>query len=571
MKDLMPVITSKDGRFHDGNPATGELGTRVTAQYLNNVQDHIRDVEAELKYVLSKAGLNPNDAKTTQVYDAIIAIINANRRSASTTSKGEVQLTDSINMASSVFGASAFAVKTAYDKGVEGVNLANNANDNANTRAASKNIVTNLDTLSDSCFFGCTDTAVGVPFDIAGSNQDLNGIHANAGYQKFQFLSIGPKDIRYRFSDDYGSTGWSAWQAIGFDDDVNNRVKKTGDTMTGNLRIVAGDYSSITLKNTFGNSLILEATPDNSASFGTLIYRKENNENISVLKLSKKTGTLAIVEDVVSKSGDTMYGGIEFTAGTGGWTVDGWDWRKIIDVSRVGDCAIGNEKGFIGFNSNGAIHFGGNAANNQFLASLENNGVFTVKEDVESQGKKLSESLPVPWLVGMPIPYPKSSIPDGFIALAGQAISASVYPKLYALYGSRLPDLRGEFIRGWDNGRGVDSGRGLLSSQNDAFQNHYHGLPTSNGNNDVLDSGITHVIKDNGGDAAPGAFYDVYKSSAPKGNNAGIVGNNMTRTYSIFSDIFRSAYSDQNLTVPKTDLAETRPRNIAFQYICLAG
>lgn len=125
MKDLMPTITSVDNCFHDGNPATGEQGTRVTAQFLNDVQNHIRDVEAELKYVLSKAGLNPNDAKTTQVYDAIIAIINANRRSASTTSKGEVQLTDSINMASSVFGASAFAVKTAYDKGVQALNAAN--------------------------------------------------------------------------------------------------------------------------------------------------------------------------------------------------------------------------------------------------------------------------------------------------------------------------------------------------------------------------------------------------------------------------------------------------------------
>lgn len=133
MKDLMPVITSNDGRFHDGNPATGELGTRVTAQYLNNVQDHIRDVEAELKYVLSKAGLNPNDAKTTQVYDAIIAIINANRRSASTTSKGEVQLTDSINMASSVFGASALSAKTAYDKGVEALNVANSKQSRATT------------------------------------------------------------------------------------------------------------------------------------------------------------------------------------------------------------------------------------------------------------------------------------------------------------------------------------------------------------------------------------------------------------------------------------------------------
>ena len=38
----------------------------------------------------------------------------------------------------------------------------------------------------------------------------------------------------------------------------------------------------------------------------------------------------------------------------------------------------------------------------------------------------------------------------------------------------QLPDLRGEFIRGWDNGRGVDTGRGLGSAQDDEFESHNH-------------------------------------------------------------------------------------------------
>lgn len=116
MKDLLPKIDSPDGEFHNGDPASGTQGTRVTAEWLNDVQGHLRDYGQELKYLLSQAGLSPIPSRTKQVYEAIVAVINANRRNGSTTAKGEIQLTDSINMASSVFGASAQAVKTAYDK-----------------------------------------------------------------------------------------------------------------------------------------------------------------------------------------------------------------------------------------------------------------------------------------------------------------------------------------------------------------------------------------------------------------------------------------------------------------------
>ncbi|EBQ6099578.1 phage tail protein, partial [Salmonella enterica subsp. enterica serovar Typhi] len=39
---------------------------------------------------------------------------------------------------------------------------------------------------------------------------------------------------------------------------------------------------------------------------------------------------------------------------------------------------------------------------------------------------------------------------------------------------NKLPDLRGEFIRGWDDGRGVDAGRALLRLQDDSFEAHRH-------------------------------------------------------------------------------------------------
>ncbi|MCL9030711.1 tail fiber protein, partial [Salmonella enterica subsp. enterica serovar Enteritidis] len=61
----------------------------------------------------------------------------------------------------------------------------------------------------------------------------------------------------------------------------------------------------------------------------------------------------------------------------------------------------------------------------------------------------------------------------------GAAFSSEKYPNLAKVYPTlKLPDLRGEFIRGWDDGRGIDSGRSILSEQGYATEDHAHGLPS---------------------------------------------------------------------------------------------
>ena len=81
---------------------------------------------------------------------------------------------------------------------------------------------------------------------------------------------------------------------------------------------------------------------------------------------------------------------------------------------------------------------------------------------------RASEALPV----GTPCPWPSLNIPSGWVKCAGQSFSTSSYPDLARAYpNGRLPDLRGEFIRGYDDGRGVDSGRSLLTAQGDAIRN----------------------------------------------------------------------------------------------------
>lgn len=88
--------------------------------------------------------------------------------------------------------------------------------------------------------------------------------------------------------------------------------------------------------------------------------------------------------------------------------------------------------------------------------------------------------------VGAMLPFTMAIVPPGFVEVAGQVLSKTAYPDLYAYIGDtfakggepvgffRMPDSRAEFFRGWDHGRGVDAGRALGSYQADEFKSHTH-------------------------------------------------------------------------------------------------
>lgn len=77
-------------------------------------------------------------------------------------------------------------------------------------------------------------------------------------------------------------------------------------------------------------------------------------------------------------------------------------------------------------------------------------------------------------LSGAIVMWGTSTPPAGWLECNGQ--STAGYPNLTALFGTNLPDLRGEFVRGWDNGRGVDGGRTLKSAQSGSVESHRHDL-----------------------------------------------------------------------------------------------
>lgn len=80
--------------------------------------------------------------------------------------------------------------------------------------------------------------------------------------------------------------------------------------------------------------------------------------------------------------------------------------------------------------------------------------------------------------IGTVISFYGPVAPVGYIPCNGQTINSGTFPDLVTFLGGTtsavVPDLRGEFLRGWDNGRGVDIGRNIRSTQADDFKSHTH-------------------------------------------------------------------------------------------------
>lgn len=148
----------------------------------------------------------------------------------------------------------------------------------------------------------------------------------------------------------------------------------------------------------------------------------------------------------------------------------------------------------------------------------------------------------------------RSTEPPGYIKANGAPVSRTTYAALFAAigttYGSgdgsttfNLPDLRGEFARGWDDGRGVDSGRAFGSAQAQSYQSHTHTGSTANNGAHThgTSTGQQWAMRD-----TPGL------DSAYGGNGIGQ------------GDMQSAGDHAHSFTTDPSGSAETRPRNIAL-------
>uniref|UniRef100_UPI0039057F71 phage tail-collar fiber domain-containing protein n=1 Tax=Pseudomonas sp. KCJK9016 TaxID=3344556 RepID=UPI0039057F71 len=181
------------------------------------------------------------------------------------------------------------------------------------------------------------------------------------------------------------------------------------------------------------------------------------------------------------------------------------------------------------------------------------------KAEVEALIAKAS-ALPVGSIVAFPVDTP----PPGFLELDNSVKSSATYPDLSAYLGGkfnkgdegvgnfRLPEARGEFLRGWDHGRGVDAGRGLGSLQSMLSEGHSH----VTGVNDT--AAVAAIQSARGMGAGVGSW--------PYGAEAiGITGTNTVSTNTTYYPSGEDSWLKTGPAISSGN-GETRPRNIAVMW-----
>lgn len=134
-----------------------------------------------------------------------------------------------------------------------------------------------------------------------------------------------------------------------------------------------------------------------------------------------------------------------------------------------------------GVNTEGNQNTSGNAATATKLANARTiNGIsFDGSQDITIQIDSV--------VAGSVIYLAKNTAPTGYLKANGAAVSRTTYANLFAAIGTtfgagdgsttfNLPDLRGEFLRAWDDSRGIDTGRVFGSWQADEIKTHNHRL-----------------------------------------------------------------------------------------------
>lgn len=408
---------------------------------------------------------------------------------------------DSVNSNSSESVASSKAVKTAYDKAVEAKTAADNANQNAEGRVPKTG-----------------DTTI---------NGTLRAKNTSGGWSAYQFetsqgywqLEAHPNShdannrrFNMMYVPNIGNRVYLSFPALGDNGEVvayqSWAVNKAGDSMTG----------------------ILYSVGISSKHYGYGAYANQYT-----------SGAPFLVNAEGSQDRDTYHPFVKGLVRSKNHYGAGFSFGYTTKQGQ-GD----------GF-GRGIIHLIEDNGSNKTWA-FEHNGDFVSPNDVlSSSGRSINKSIQQDEVVGEVAFFARTTPPSGWLKANGAAVSRTTYAALFAAIGTtfgagdgrttfNLPDLRGEFLRGLDDGRNIDIGRRLGTAQGDAIRNIIGKLDGSamGSGNQVLEGKMI----------ASGAIGTTYQQRQWSGDQGGWGEQSVSFDF------------DASRVVPTA--SENRPRNVAL-------
>ena len=353
----------------------------------------------------------------------------------------------------------------------------------------------------------------------------------------FDFPSLDQSDIKVSVGNAEVTSGFS----------INNYDPVTGgditftnntDSGTNNVRIYRQTEPE-TLAATFVAGSSISANDLNNCNKQTIFLADENRTSINNLALGNAGSAIMISGSNIADNSITTSKIVDLEVKTADIN------NAAVTTAKLDNAAVTTDK----------------------LADL-NITTAKIADGAVTQAKINSAVIFTP--VGTVITYAGSSAPTGYLKANGDSIpngSGTVqsvtadFSALYAVVGATLPDLRGEFIRGLDDSRGVDSGRQIRSTQTDENKQHNHSISApGTTSNKSLTGGIRKISEGfNANGSATGVF-----TKTQDGNNS-ITGSSST---SPVGGVDFDGSHDHTFSASGTSGnqggSESRPRNVAL-------
>ena len=371
---------------------------------------------------------------------------------------------------------------------------------------------------------------------MASENRHNGG---GTGPFNFTFPSIQQSDIKVSVNNTDLSSGFT----------INNYNSVSGGNVTFSSNTASGtnnvriyrETEPETLAATFVSGSSIRAIDLNTCNKQSLFVADENTTKLNALALCNAGSAIVISGSNIADNSITTQKILDLEVKTADLDNSAVTTAKIADTNvttaKIADLNVTTAK---------------IADLNVTTAKIADGAVTQVKLD-SALLAALQTTFSNP--IGTVIWFGGNTAPTGYLKLNGDSIpngSGTVqgitadFSALYAVVGATLPDLRGEFVRGWDDGKGTDSGGSIRSAQTELIKSHRHWISSAAGPDDLNFSGT---------DGSPSQEYGLF---ADAGN--GNINDDNSYPNGRFTRLDPQTNDNGNGSLH----AETRPRNVAL-------